>query len=537
MNNSAGANINNTGFTTDLVLSCGSAGLFDLGNAGPYKTYANGDTESKLDVRGTSLTLSADYDNFSVKSITAWRDTQYDVKRDADNTPLTILHSENHDKITQVSQEIQFTGDAFDDCASWVAGLYYFKESTDFENPVFLPALTVGALTNSGKLETTNLAAFGQLTYDITDVLNVTVGVRGTKEKKLATPDFYAIGNYNVPNPFSTVGLRCGGPGLVSINDATQAINRPDAHCIKLSDGDPLYSKTENELNFSQFTPMITVAYDLDNDDIIYVSHSEGFKSGGYSTRIIQPVPSAANPDGVSLLPSFEPEEAITIEFGYKSLYENFKFSSALFSTQYKNQHVVVRQGVAPITFNAGESTIQGFEVEGSWTPTSNWYVTGSLGYVKGEYDSFNGLLADRYNTTLVAFKAGTGPAPENVAGLVDLKDELAYTPKVTASLGISYLLDTSMGRFTPRLDWSYRGKVYYDAANSEAIAQDSLSLLNLAVTWKSVNEDWKATFAIKNLTDELYVTGGNISFSGSAYAESAYARPREWSLVVKRNF
>jgi iron complex outermembrane receptor protein len=72
----------------------------------------------------------------------------------------------------------------------WVAGLYYFEEDTDFDNPVLLPALTVGALNNAGTLETTSFAVFGQVTNDLTDELHLTGGVRYTDEEKLATPMF-----------------------------------------------------------------------------------------------------------------------------------------------------------------------------------------------------------------------------------------------------------------------------------------------------------------------------------------------------------
>ena len=535
--NSSGKNIDNTGFQTDIVLNCGTAGSFDLGNSAPFKNFANADIDSALDVVGTSLTLDFDLNYLNLKSITGYRKTEYDVIRDADSSPLTILHSENHDKIEQFSQEFQLTGAAFSERLQWTAGIYYFKEDADFVNPVFLPALTVGALNNGGALETQSLAFFGQASYDVTSRLHATVGARYTDEKKRVNPDFFAIGNYNVPNPFSTVGFRCGGPGLVTTNDPFDAINRPDAHCITLADGELLYANVENNLEFSQTTPTFSLSYDLSDRSIIYATYSQGFKSGGYSTRIIQPVPSAKNPDGVSLLPTFAPEEVETFEIGYKKQTGDLRFSAALFTTDYTNQHVVVRQGVAPITFNAGESSISGFEVEATWTPTENLLVTGGFGYTDGKYDSFSGVLADKLAAAQAAFEAGTGPSPDQVGGLVDLDDELAYTPKQSASIGASYLISSDNGTFTPRLDWSYRGKIFFDAPNTEVIAQNSTSLLNATISWSSPNSAWEAILAVRNLTGKLYRTAGNVSFSGSAYGESIFSRRREWSLSLRREF
>lgn len=535
--NSAGADVDRAGFVSDLVLNCGSAGNFDLGGAGPYKNYANGDLESTLDILGTSLTFDIGAGGpITIKSITGYRSTEYDVKRDADNTPLTILHSENHDQITQFSQELQIAGNGLSDRLQWLAGFYYFVEEADFDNPVYLPAVAVGALNNAGELETENIAVFGQVTFDITDRLHATAGIRFTDEEKRATPNFFAIGSYAVPNPFSTVGLRCGGPDLVRVTDATEAINRPDAHCISLADGELLYVRQENKLSFSETTPMFSLAYDLSENNLIYFTYAEGFKSGGFSTRIIQPVPSVNNPDGVSLLPTFDPETSATFEIGYKGQFDDWKLSLSVFSTSYENQHIIVRQGVAPITFNAGQSEIMGFELEGAWTPTNYLIITGGVGYTDAKYDSFTGLLRENYDEAVSAFEAG-GPAPSAVGGLVDLDDGLAYTPEISANLGISYLFITNVGTLTPRLDWSYQGKTYFDAPNSEAIERDGYSIFNAAISWLFSNEKVEVTFAIRNLTDKEYTIGGNVSFSNSAYAESIYARPREWSLKAQLNF
>jgi len=543
--NSAGENINNAGsHQSDLILNCGTAGNFDLGNTGPYATYANGDLLSTVDVYGASLTLNSSHDNFDIKSITALRDTSYDVKRDADNTPLTILHSENHDEIRQISQELQITGSALDNKLAWVGGLYYFQEDVTFDNPVILPAKTVGALNNAGVSDTTNTAAFAQATWDVTERLHLTGGLRYTSETKKTTPNFHAIGNYNVPNPFSTVGLRCGGPGLVTINNPFDAINRPDAHCITLSDNELLYAKRENSLKFKQVTPMGSIAYDLGESSLLYATYSEGFKSGGFNARIIQPVPSASNPDGVTSIPTFKPEEAETIEFGFKTetdfLGGNIRASGALFSTQYKNQHIVVRQGVAPITFNAGESEIRGFEFEGVWTPTPDLFITWGLGYTEGRYKAFNGLLADKLESATAAHNTdpGNNPIPSEVPGLIDLDDKLAYTPEFTSSLGASYYITTGSGDITLRADWYHQGDIFFDSVNTKFISQNAIDLLSASITYET--DDFggiKASLGVKNITDEFYRTAGNASFSGSAYSESVYNRGREWLFTLTKAF
>jgi iron complex outermembrane receptor protein len=546
--NIADARIRNTGaeggiHQIDVILNCGSAGRFDLGATGPFTSFANGNSRSKVKVLGTTLNLENYFGDISLKSITGFRRTSYFVFRDADSTPLTILHSQNDDVIKQFSQELQLVGDGFDGRLEWLLGAYYFNERATFDNPVFLPAITVGALNNAGKLKTTNYAAFSQATFDITDALHFTAGLRYTFEDKRATPNFFAIGNYNVPNPFSTAGFRCGGPGLVIVNDPAQAINRPDAQCIGLTNGQLLYDNVENKLSFSQFTPTANIALDITSDILAYARYARGFKSGGFSTRIIQPVPSAANPDGVSLLPRFTPEIADTYELGIKGTTKaagGARFSLAVFRTDYQDQQIVVRQGVAPITFNAGKSRIQGVEFEGSWTPTPELYVSAGVGYVDGKYLAFDGPLQALLNAAQAQFNGSptTFLPPEQRGGLVDLSDKLAYTPKWSANGGISYRIETGGEGFVLlHGDWTYQSRIFFDAPNSREISQSGYNVFNGNITWTLPNGKSEFAFGVKNIGNKLYRTAGNISFSGSAYAESIYNRGREWTLKYKQSF
>lgn len=527
----------------DVILNCGTAGTFNLGATGPYVSFANGNSRSEVEVYGASLNLEKDFGDATLRSITGYRRTSYFVFRDADSTPLTILHSQNDDVIEQFSQEFQLVGRAIDNRLNWLIGAYYFNESADFDNPVYLPAITVGALNNAGRLKTDNYAVFSQLTFDLTSSLHLTGGLRYTYEDKRAIPNFFAIGNYNVPNPFSTVGMRCGGPGLVVVNDPAQAINRPDAHCIGLASGQLLYANVPNQLSFGQITPTVNLSFDVTSDLLLYGRYARGFKSGGFSTRIIQPVPSASNPDGVSRLPTFEPEIADTFELGIKGTTHfagGARFNLSAFRTNYQNQQIVVRQGVAPITFNAGKSRIQGFEFEGSWTPTPQLYITAGAGYVDGRYLSFDGPLLGLLAVAQAQF--ANDPAnllpPNQRGGLVDLQDRLAYTPEWSANAGASYRIDTGgEGRVTIHGDWTYQSRIFFDAPNSREISQPAFSLFNGNITWLFPNGRSELSIGVRNIANRLYRTAGNISFSSSAYAENVYNRGREWTVRFKQSF
>ena len=116
---------------------------------------------------------------------------------------------------------------------------------------------------------------------------------------------------------------------------------------------------------------------------------------------------------------------------------------------------------------------------------------------------------------------------------------DLPHSPDWSGNLGVAYSIELGdMGSLTPRVDWSYRSKVYFNAENTEEIAQGSYSVVNAALTWYSADEAWQVIAAVNNLTDETYRVAGNSSLTASAaYAESTYAREREYSLSVKFNY
>ena len=74
------------------------------------KTTARFPLYSTLENLGASVNLSFDIgEKMIFKSITAFRQLDWTGARDADNTPLTILHTEYDVSGDQFSQEFQLT--------------------------------------------------------------------------------------------------------------------------------------------------------------------------------------------------------------------------------------------------------------------------------------------------------------------------------------------------------------------------------------------------------------------------------------------
>jgi iron complex outermembrane recepter protein len=505
---------------------------------GPYKVAAERAGRSRTEIFGGSLNVAVDLtDSMTLKSITAYRVTKPFSIRDADNTPLQILETVNQDDVRQFSQEVTLGGTALNGKLNFLAGAYYFSETDDQFYPVYLPSqisavsgeeLRVGGVASNAKIKNTSFAVFTQESLDITDKLSLTAGIRYTRDVKEVTPaqvpsasvfGFTNVG-YNVayPAPLNTTRSVCLGP--------VRTVTPPAVPCFGSSQF--LFNPVLNRRVDSRITPMASLRYKWSPEFTTYISYSQGYKSGGFNTRIIQPVISPNAPNGREFLPDFEPEKVTSYEVGTKvQLGRVFRVSTAAYLAKYNDIHIVVREGVAPVVRNAGKATIKGFEVEGTISPVPALKVDFGIGYTDFGYDSFTAAL-----------EAGQSTLAAGALGRVDLTDLQAYTPKWSFSTGVSYRIDMPFGSLTPRVDLSHRSQTFFDAPNTPQIAQSGYEVINASLRFAALDSRWTLTGSVTNLTNKAYRVSGNSSLTAaSGYAEVTYAPPRMWTVDLTYSF
>lgn len=472
-------------------------------NAGPFATNGTFPLESKLRTWGVAGTVTYDLGNISLKSITSYRFLEASGARDADNTPLKIVHTTFVTKDKQFSQEFQLAGTSFDGRLKWVGGLYYFDQNAEDTAGIFLP---VGDINLGGPVEITSKAAFAQATYGITEKLNITLGLRYTDERKKYTPDSFTLTTYaypgNIDGSFNSGGSRESLLPADAIVAGALVILRPNT---------PFLPKVQQQNNANKFTPMVNIAYDVSDDIMVYGTYSQGFKGGGFSTRIVELFPSS---------PSFKPEFATSYEVGFKSdIFDGMvRLNGSAFYTDYTNMQFVVRPTVAPVVFNAGKARIQGFELEWTIIPTEHLIITGGLGHINGKYLQLDNIVRN--------------------SG-VTLNNQFQQSPRWSFNTGVAYSIPINDDvTVTPRFDYSYRSKNYVDSVNTEVLAQNGYSLLNAGVAIDAKDDRVRVIFAVKNVTNKTYKVAGFSALRGAgSYAESVYARPREWSLSFQYKF
>ena len=482
------------GLVEGTTSGCANADNIALGKStGTMPTFSN------HDVYGFSGTIDWQISgNLDIKSITAYRNVDSTFAHDGDNTPfyLSWVRDDIY-KQEQFTQELQLLGTSFDDRLQWIVGGFYFTEDGNNYNPVDFAGVDI---ESGAKFDHESIAGFAQGTFDVTDKLHITAGVRYTDDTKnfIVTSD----GMYSTPG----VHFPMGNSGVVNIQSAVPVI-APTGLLVKLiADG-------TTTLKADDWTPMANVSYDWNDSLMTYFTYSEGFKSGGVQQRNAGVFGAAA--------PTYDPEFVESFEIGFKYNHPsgNFVLNVAAFYADYTEIQLetLAPEGIAPQLDNAGEGEIKGFELESRWSPTDTWFLEMALGH----------LDATITKSDPSVFNTG-GPA----AG-----DRLPQVPRWSLSTSLIKEFGLGdMGTLIARLDYNYRTKVFFDPANDPQSVMQSHGLMNASVGWDSVDDKYSLIFHANNIFDKRRILYTELAGS-SGTQNDVLARDFAWYLTGEYRF
>ncbi|OYW87471.1 MAG: hypothetical protein B7Z20_05065 [Sphingobium sp. 32-64-5] len=443
-----------------------------------YKNRANGRYEiygglvpdtNKFRSYGLTGTISYELtDEIVVKSLTGYRDLDQIQNQDFDRSPLPLYGLNERIGIEYFTQEFQFTGSSFDNRLKWVVGAFYYWDKADDyrrrygsgsnsdslyadDGSIFVnPADGIGLGELEQKFITTkSLAFFGQGSFNITDALVATLGLRWNRDTK----DYTA---------FREGRGRVGGVA--------------QAHTVKDS--------------WSNVSPRFGLEYHWTSNIMTYVSAAKGFKGGGFNDT----VETVCTDPVVCGLTSFAPENLWTYEAGLRSdLFDRkLRFNLTGFYTDYKDQQIqYIDTAPPPTQFTVnGDATVKGIEMEIMAAPVTGLLLRGSLGYVHTRYDE--DILGIN-------------------SGIVQIARNSPYfrSPKWSYSVGASYTAPISdMGEALFDLNWGWKGRQASTASPTNMVILPSYGLLNGRVEYRS-NAGWSIALTGSNLLDKYYLTGG----------------------------
>jgi outer membrane receptor protein involved in Fe transport len=336
-----------------------------------------------------------------------------------------------------------------------------------------------------------DVGIFANLEYDLSEQLTVLAGVRFTQSKN----DFTSCSHNTDPGlnatfAFFSDALKGQAPGTtvivpgecVSLDAATADVSRTP------------YQDTLDEDNVSW---RFGLNYRVDDDLLLYTLASKGYKTGSY------PILPA------STTSQFEPvtqESVQALEAGFKWTLADRKaqLNSAVFYYEYNDKQV--RGSVKDPVYNQldrlvniPESTIQGFEMELTYTPIDGLMLRASGTYVDTEVNEWYTFV----NPT-------TGQDEDGLNGVREQGDfagsELPFTPDFHFVADADYRLPISstLGAFVGA-NLMYNSEANSTFGDPDKTRINSFTTLDLRAGVESLDGVWSATVWGRNVTDEYY--------------------------------
>lgn len=451
---------------------------------------------------GVSLDVSHTFESgVSLRSITAYRDWEAATTDINDlRLPASLFIHDTTYQTETVSQEFQLTspgGETID----WLLGAFYYGEDytiterrdlgTDYCVPTIAALLgpeAAGqclslpqddAILSDFDQTLESFAVFGQGTWNITETLSATAGLRWTSDQKEG--DFVSV----ILNPFAAVAR---------LPEQALGMERDD----------------------SQVTGMANLSWYASEDTMLFATYSTGYKSGGFNSQgVAEPI---TVEDRI-----FSPEETENYELGVKStlLDGRMTANATLFRTDINDfQDRSLQGGLSLLTINAGELRQQGLEADVNVLATENLRFVFGLAYLDSEYLEFTNA------------PALPGEPPGSTQDLTGERSNRSpeWQGSVTAqwSQPIANGLELFLGGSASWVDDQNLGS---NSNNNPQSIQGAYTLVNAHLGLRSLAGGWNVALFGNNLTDEGYCT----SFTDQAFGGSLGAVDPETNTVVQR--
>jgi iron complex outermembrane recepter protein len=495
-----------------------------LGAAGtPLAATAGND---RSDYNGWGVSAQINYklnDTLAITSITGYRKFDTEFYTDDDLTPINTNFGRNFLSNKSFSQELRLNA-AFGDTINATLGGYYFEQDSVYDSFQDIRYVSVFPLQfrQPDPTKAEAKAAFGNISWAVTDALTINAGLRYTDESKSQT--YFRFNLDGTVNPFLDPVGAVYGIGYKGL-DTLAVFGPATATVTALSGNTANYSA--NKLDYR-----VAVDYRVSPEFLAYVSIATGFKGGGSNPR----------PFNAAQLIPFNPETVTAYEYGFKSDFfdKRLRLNAAVFYNDYKDlQIAVLACPTAPCAarVNAGDATVKGWELELTARPVDGLTIDGALSYITQK------LKASTLNpnATFTGVAIAPGVVGVNPAGVAP--NDPPGVPQWKANFGIQYKAELgSAGSITPRIDVSYQDKQYTGPSVIGGVRVlnflPSFTTINGRLTWKNADEDVSVSLEVTNITDEYYfLSRFNLIGAGAGFDKALPAAPREWALSVKKKF
>ncbi|MBK9589613.1 MAG: TonB-dependent receptor [Sphingomonadales bacterium] len=432
--------------------------------------------------------------------------------------PLGMGSSDPRNKTYQFSQEYRLASD-FEGPFNFQLGAFYEYRKIDFNTSqmgvnisIIAPDPVTGNTYDWYKkhqTKTNTVSFFGSASYDITEQLELSGGLRWTDEKKVNTIRVPYVHTFLVGPAFLAGGFYSG----------------------------PIRFKDSN------VSPEVSLRYKVTPDVSIYAAYKTGFKSGGIDNSALPSnslSAAALSGDFSSLI--YKSETAKGGEIGAKMQFADrtLTINVSAFDFIFKNLQLQNFNSttVQFVTFNASELTSKGADIDFAWkTPVEGLRFSGGLAYTDAKFTK--DLIIARNPDPAY------GLASENLKGR-----KVSRAPKLAGNIAFDWTAPISDGlSFGINGNMTYSGS-YWTANNSNFtiqnrpfgdLKQKGYATFDGSISIQHPDKKWKLSLVGINLANKIYaLSSGTRPFlapaSGYGVPGSATFVPRGDDLAVNYN-
>ena len=354
----------------------------------------------------------------------------YEKSLDADFSPADIVgifnnYGKDFNTVNVMTNELRFNSvkSSPEQAFEWSAGIYQFsqksptKQATVFGKDAGLFGIPDKnfSIISINKGENNGLAAYGHMSYTINEKVSVNGGMRIDNENRKLT-----IGSQYEKQP------------------------RPAF---------PIMADTTGKSSYGAFSPKLGIQFQPTAEQLMYLSFSRGFRSGGLTSI-------SSDPSQVPLS-AYNPEFSNMFEAGIKGKDKNnqFRYAIAFFYNKVMDIQtpLLVLPDAVTIIQNAGEMNAWGLEGEME------------VKLAKGLSLQYSGGLTSAKYAVLGVVSNG---AQVDLSG-----NKQVFTPSTTNYFATQYQTSIAAHELMFRLEYNHTGKQFFDLANT--IEQKAYGLVN----------------------------------------------------------
>ena len=484
----AGVTVPRPGLCSDFF------GFTDTAN--PRESFTNLPSYDNIDSGGVSADVTWTTSAFSIVSQTAFDANFRKLQNDSDAAPLPEVKTDVKARFHQFSQELRILSPQ-EQRFTWIAGGNYFADKLSAFQTFSLNAFPAGVISQffpvpegiAGALRQTtdSYAVFGEGNYAILPRLNITLGLRWTRDERAADGNAFLFDVTGTTSAF--ISERLARSRLLVTTIPAGEISRA----------------------WSRWSGRGVVSYNVTDDVLAYVSVARGFKGGDYNGGAL------LNPSQSKIV---DPEYVTAYEIGAKAsgLGGRLSVTASAFYYDFTNQQVSVLLPGSGATLqslaNAAKSRVKGLEADISVTPTDHLLLQLKTGFLDATFQHF-------------ALDAGN-PAL-NYDG-----NRIASAPKFSLAGIARYGVPLGAGVLSAQTDFSYKSGHFFSVDNDPALYQTGYFVANGSLIYERAN--YSITAWVKNIGDANYSVSG-LANTAFGFSELIPGLPRTFGLTVAAKF